>query len=80
MPDSVFESFDIKTDNGNFKANQLEVKVVKVDNNNGDVRLKNIKSEIVAVTADNGSIHLVQVEGDSSGNTNNGSIRLSSMI
>lgn len=76
LPDSIYESLDMKTDNGNFKASELELKAVKVSSSNGEVLLEEVKSKTLNVTADNGNVHLDQVEGSISGNTINGSISL----
>ncbi|QKY71495.1 DUF4097 family beta strand repeat-containing protein [Lentibacillus sp. CBA3610] len=76
LPEKLYESLQAELDNGSFQASQLNIKEIQVKTNNGRIEMGDINSDQVYTNSDNGGIKLDHVEGNISGQTNNGSISL----
>lgn len=66
----------ITTDNGRAAARDLDVNELQATTDNGQIELKEIRSNSVTSEADNGEIRMENVEGELSGKTTNGQIKL----
>ncbi|GAB3062066.1 DUF4097 family beta strand repeat-containing protein [Virgibacillus ainsalahensis] len=76
LPEKLYESVRIETDNGRVQAGELQTKDVNVNSNNGQIELENVNGSTITTKTDNGRIMLEDVEGKLSARTGNGEISL----
>ncbi|WP_342045390.1 DUF4097 family beta strand repeat-containing protein [Bacillus sp. OTU530] len=74
LPEKVYESLQIDSNNGRVKVEKVNANNVKAELNNGMITLKHIGANAVDVESDNGKIQLEYVEGTIKGKTSNGRI------
>jgi len=74
LPEKVYESLQIDSNNGRVKVEKANINDVKARLNNGTIELKHIQANTVDVESDNGKIQLEYVEGTIKGKTSNGKI------
>lgn len=63
---------DVKTTNGDIELNNIRSNKVSVKTSNGDMELKDVAAPNIHVDSVNGSMLLNELEGDITGETNNG--------
>ncbi|MGY4688197.1 DUF4097 family beta strand repeat-containing protein [Salibacterium sp. K-3] len=76
LPEKVYDTLQIDSDNGKIELEQLDIKDVNVTTKNGRIAMETIGAEKVQVGTINGKIALNKVEGSITGKINNGSILL----
>lgn len=76
VPRKKYETVQIELDNGNFRANQLNIRKIRASTNNGRIYMGKINSDDVNVSSVNGKVYLNHIEGNISGKTDNGFISL----
>ncbi|MFA1821806.1 DUF4097 domain-containing protein [Virgibacillus oceani] len=76
LPEKSYQILTADMNNGAFRAEDLSVKEIRVENDNGSVGLDRILAETTNVSTANGKIELHHVEGDIESRSNNGAISL----
>ncbi|WP_332634927.1 DUF4097 family beta strand repeat-containing protein [Halalkalibacter flavus] len=75
VPEKVYETIRIESNNGRINAEELQVYEVNIETDNGRIELKHVLGEIVTTEADNGSIELTNVQASTiAAKTKNGAI------
>lgn len=72
----TIEQINLLTDNGRLTMDNLKASSIGAESDNGRIELKNVLSDQIEVKTSNGKVNFEDVEGDISGQSNNGSISL----
>lgn len=74
LPREMYETLEVKTNNGMIVVNHLEVKELNTKTNNGKIVVKDVNSSIIYTDSSNGKVILENITGKIIGGTNNGDI------
>ena len=73
----AFRSAEAKTDNGRIEMDKMESDTLRCTTDNGRIQLARVRSGQIWAETDNGRITMENIEGNTTGKTDNGRIELS---
>ncbi|SOC40709.1 DUF4097 family beta strand repeat-containing protein [Ureibacillus acetophenoni] len=74
LPKEMYETIEVKTNNGKIDVNGLEVKELNTETNNGRIVVKDVISSTIYTDSNNGKVILENITGKIIGETHNGDI------
>lgn len=77
LPEKVYESIKVNTDNGKININNLRVNILESKTANGRINFKNIIANDVQTRTNNGRVTLENIDGDIKAKSSNGKIEVS---
>ncbi|QNK89140.1 DUF4097 family beta strand repeat protein [Sporosarcina sp. resist] len=62
VPENIYESLQIKSDNGQIIAGDIQAKEIHVETDNGKIKMRNVEGDTIIAKTDNGSSYLENVK------------------
>ena len=76
LPKEMYETIEVKTNNGKIEVLSLEVNELNMETDNGKIIAKDVKSSSIYLESDNGEIILENNTGKIVGQTHNGDVMI----